>query len=56
MAIVEPEQNRQLAAWRLFRQASHPGSPAIRQKLNGYSLTVFPAGNGDIALEIYPDD
>lgn len=56
MAIVEPGQNRQLAAWRLFRQASHPGSPAIRQKLNGYSLTVFPAGNGDIALEIHPDD
>ena len=56
MPIVEPGQNRQLAAWRLFRQASDPGSPSIRQQLNGYSLTVFPAGSGNIALEIRPVD
>jgi cyanophycinase len=52
MPIVEPGQNRQLAAWRLFRQASDPASPAIRQRLNGYALTVFPAGNGNVALQI----
>lgn len=52
MPIVEPGQNRQLAAWRLFRQASDPASPAIRQRLNGYALTVYPAGNGNVALEI----
>ncbi len=56
MPIVEPGQNRQLAAWRLFRQAGDPGSSAIRQRLNGYSLTVFPAGSGNIALEIRPAD
>jgi cyanophycinase-like exopeptidase len=54
MPTVEPGQNRQLAAWRLFRQATDPASPAIRQRLNGYALTVFPAGNGDVALEISP--
>jgi hypothetical protein len=52
MPIVEPGQNRQLAAWRLFRQASDPASPAIRQRLNGYALTAFPAGDGNVALEI----
>ena len=50
--IVEAGQNRQLAAWRLFRQASDPASPPIRQHLRGYSLTVYPAGGGDVALEI----
>ena len=50
--IVEPGQNRQLAAWRLFRQASDPASPPMRQHLHGYVLTVFPAGDGDVALEI----
>jgi hypothetical protein len=54
MPIVEPGQNRQLAAWRLFRQASDPASPAIRQRLNGYALTVYPAGDGNVALEISP--
>jgi cyanophycinase len=52
MPIVEPGQNRQLAAWRLFRQATDPASPAIRQQLRGYTLTVSPAGRGDVALEI----
>lgn len=52
MPIVEPGQNRQLAAWRLFRQASDLASPAIRQHLRGYTLTVSPAGRGDVALEI----
>ena len=56
MPIVEPGQNRQLAAWRLFRQARDPESPAIRQQLNGYSLIVFPAGNGNIGLDIRPAD
>ncbi len=50
--IVEPGQNRQLAAWRLFRQARDPASPPIRQQLHGYTLTVYPAGSGDVALEI----
>jgi cyanophycinase len=52
MPIVEPGQNRQLAAWRLFRQASDPASAPIRQRLDGYALTVFPAGNGNVALQI----
>jgi cyanophycinase len=52
MPIVEPGQNRQLAAWRLFRQASDPTSPALRLRLNGYALLAFPAGNGNVALEI----
>lgn len=54
--IVEPGQNRQLAAWRLFRQARDPASPPIRQHLHGYILTVYPAGSGDVALEISTAD
>jgi cyanophycinase len=54
MPRVEPGQNRQLAAWRLFRQASDPASAAIRQRLNGYALTVYPAGGRNVAVEITP--
>ncbi|MBS0387167.1 MAG: cyanophycinase [Proteobacteria bacterium] len=50
--ITEPGQNRQLAAWRMFRQARDPASPPMRQQLRGYTLTVYPAGSGDVALEI----
>ena len=56
MPIVEPGQNRQLAAWQLFRQASDSESPAIRQQLDGYSLIVFPVDNGNIGLEVRPAD
>lgn len=52
MPSVEAGQNRQLAAWRLFRQASDPASPALRLRLNGYALVVSPAGDGNVALEI----
>lgn len=50
--ITEPGQNRQLAAWRMFRQARDPASPPMRQQLHGYTLTVYPAGSGDVALQI----
>ncbi|HVN98931.1 MAG TPA: cyanophycinase [Steroidobacteraceae bacterium] len=50
--VTEPGQNRQLAAWRMFRQARDPASPPMRQQLQGYTLTVYPAGSGDVALEI----
>ena len=56
LPIVEPGQNRQLAAWRLFRQASHPESQAIRQTLDGYSITAYPTGDGNVAFEIHPTD
>ena len=50
---VESGQNRQLAAWRLFRQAAVPDSPPLRQLLDGYSLVAFPAGDGNVAFEIH---
>jgi cyanophycinase len=52
MPVVEPGQNRQLAAWRLFRQASVIGNPGVRQDLDGYAIIAFPAGGGDVAFEI----
>lgn len=40
------------AAWRLFHLASEPVSHAVRQSLDGYSITAYPAGRGNVAFEI----
>jgi len=40
------------AAWRLFHLASEPGTPAVRQSLDGYSITAYPAGLGNVAFDI----
>ena len=53
LSTVGPGQNRQLAAWRLFREASDPGSPAVRQTLGAYSIIAYPAGGGNVAFEIH---
>lgn len=52
--IVEPGQNRQLASWRLFRCASQPGASAERLALDGWQVTAWPAGDGEVALEVGP--
>jgi hypothetical protein len=41
------------AAWRLFHLASEPGSRAIRQDLDGFSITAYPAGHDNVAFDIH---
>ena len=52
LRVVDAGQNRQLASWRLFHQASVPGSGTIQLDNNHYSLTAHPAGGGDVAFEV----
>ena len=40
------------AAWRLFHLASEPGSHAVRQNLDGFSITAYPAGHDNVAFDI----
>lgn len=50
--IVEPGQNRQLASWRLFRQAAVPGSGVHELRLQGFTVRAMPAGDGVVVVEI----
>ena len=53
LPMAGPGQNRELAAWRLFREASEPNSPAVRQTLAAYTITAYPAASGNVAFEIH---
>jgi cyanophycinase len=45
--VVEPGQNRQLAAWRLFHQAATPNSGNTwRLQLDGWAIVAWSAGAG----------
>ena len=45
-------QDQRPAAWRLFHLASEPGNHGVRQSLDGYSITAYPAGHGNVGFEI----
>jgi cyanophycinase len=49
--IAEPGQNRQLASWRVFRQASVPGSGVWRLGLDGYAVLAH-AASGHVAFDL----
>lgn len=53
--IVEPGQNRQLASWRLFRQAAVPGSGVHELRLQGFTVRAMAAGEGVVVIEIQVD-
>lgn len=44
--VVEPGQNRQLASWRLFRQAAVPGAGVLLLPCDGFHVRAMPAGDG----------
>lgn len=52
--VVEPGQNRQLASWRLFRTVGGPGGGAERLPLDGWQITAWPAGGGEVVFEVGP--
>lgn len=53
--VVEPGQNRQLASWRLFRQAAMRGAGAHRLQLDGWEVVAWPAGDdGEVVFEVGP--
>jgi hypothetical protein len=54
MRVVDAGQNRQLASWRLFRQASDSASGAVRLDDSGYAITALPAGAGNVRFEVGP--
>ncbi|MBK7642112.1 MAG: cyanophycinase [Planctomycetes bacterium] len=49
--VVEPGQNRQLASWRLFREART--GPA-QLALEDWRAIAWPAGDGEIAFDLEP--
>jgi hypothetical protein len=52
--VVEPGQNRQLASWRLFRQASEAGPQQhLRLQLEGWAVLAWSAGAaGEVAFDL----
>lgn len=52
--IVEPGQNRQLASWRLFRQAGEAGPQRpVRLQLEGWAVLAWSAGAaGEVAFDL----
>lgn len=52
--VVEPGQNRQLASWRQMRCASVAGAAPARLALEGWQVLAWPAGAGELALELAP--
>lgn len=50
--VAEPGQNRQLASWRLFARASVPGSGRWRLALDGWAITAWPDGHGEVVFEV----
>jgi cyanophycinase len=49
--VVEPGQNRQLASWRLFRQAV-PGAGVLRLRLAGWSVLAQAEAAGVVVFEV----
>ncbi|MDZ4774671.1 MAG: cyanophycinase [Planctomycetota bacterium] len=52
--VVEPGQNRQLASWRLFRCAARADNGAEQLQLDGWQITAWPMGDGEVAFELGP--
>jgi hypothetical protein len=52
--VVEPGQNRQLASWRLFSQASVAGAGVQRLVLDGWYVDAWPAGGGEVVFDVRP--
>ena len=50
--IVEPGQNRQLAMWRLFRQAAVPGAGVHVLQLDGWRVRVEAEVDGWVAFAV----
>ena len=46
LPVVEPGQNRQLASWRLFRQAAVPGAGVLMLPCEGFHVRAMAAGDG----------
>lgn len=53
VSIVEPGQNRQLAAWRFFSRAER-GDEALVLRLEAYEQIAWPDGDGGALVEIRP--
>lgn len=50
--VAEPGQNRQLASWRLFRQAAVVGSGVWRLRCEGWSVRAVADADGWVAFAI----
>jgi cyanophycinase len=50
--IVEPGQNRQLAMWRVFRQAAVPGAGVHALQLDGWRVRAAADGDGGVAFAV----
>jgi cyanophycinase len=51
--VVEPGQNRQLASWRLFRQAVRPAAGVVRLAFDGWSIRACADGEpGTVTFRI----
>lgn len=53
--VAEPGQNRQLASWRLFRQASEPAAGVLRLRCDGWSVRACADGPGQVAFCVQVD-
>jgi cyanophycinase len=50
--ITEPGQNRQLAMWRVFRQAAAPGAGVHALQLDGWRVRATADGDGGVAFAV----
>ncbi|MBM3963244.1 MAG: hypothetical protein FJ306_15305 [Planctomycetes bacterium] len=50
--ITEPGQNRQLAMWRIFRQAAVPGAGVHALQLDGWRVRATADGDGGVAFAV----
>lgn len=50
--VEEPGQNRRLASWRLFARASAPDSGGWRLDLDGWTITAWPDGDGEVVFAV----
>ena len=49
--VVEPGQDRQLASWMQFRQASVPGAGPVVVQLEGWRTVAWPDGRGNVVFD-----
>lgn len=50
--VVEPGQDRQLASWMQFRQASVPGAGPVVVQLEGWRTVAWPDGRGNVVFDV----
>ncbi len=50
--VAEPGQNRQLASWRLFRQAAVEGAGVVSLRFDGWRVRAVAAGDGEVVFAI----